>query len=146
MDGSPPSWLAWFAVALPVAVLGNLMCWGLILLVYRPGAKIKEVWLLFFWWGGLFLVGGLLCDACCAVLCAVLVPHPWQHGAQHSAQHSTSQQHSKGARAAYVCWASTSTGSRFPRSPNTPLKHTHTNAKNNKTRHRCAPSSRARTL
>lgn len=43
MDGNPPSWLSWFAVALPVSVLGNLLCWGLILLVYNPGATIKEV-------------------------------------------------------------------------------------------------------
>jgi len=43
MDGHPPSWLAWFAVALPVAFIGNLICWGLILAVYRPGQKIKEV-------------------------------------------------------------------------------------------------------
>lgn len=43
IGGDPPSWLAWFAVALPVAVLGNLICWGLILAVYRPGQKIKEV-------------------------------------------------------------------------------------------------------
>jgi hypothetical protein len=43
MDGHPPSWLSWFAVALPVAFAGNLVCWGLILAVYRPGQKIKEV-------------------------------------------------------------------------------------------------------
>ncbi|KAI8465297.1 MAG: low-affinity phosphate transporter [Monoraphidium minutum] len=43
MDGPPPSWLAWFAVALPVAFIGDLICWGLILAVYRPGQKIKEV-------------------------------------------------------------------------------------------------------
>lgn len=43
IGGAPPSWLAWFAVALPVALLGNLLCWGLILAVYRPGATIKEV-------------------------------------------------------------------------------------------------------
>jgi hypothetical protein len=43
MDGHPPSWLSWFAVALPVAFAGNLVCWGLILAVYRPGSKIKEV-------------------------------------------------------------------------------------------------------
>ncbi|GBF95096.1 low-affinity phosphate transporter [Raphidocelis subcapitata] len=43
MDGHPPSWLAWFAVALPVAFAGNVLCWGLILAVYRPGQKIREV-------------------------------------------------------------------------------------------------------
>lgn len=43
MDGDPPSWLSWFAVALPVAFLGNVLCWLLILVVYRPGQKIKEV-------------------------------------------------------------------------------------------------------
>lgn len=43
MSGAPPSWLTWFAVALPVAFLGNLVCWALILMVYRPGATIKEV-------------------------------------------------------------------------------------------------------
>ncbi len=35
MDGDPPSWLSWFAVALPVAVLCNFICWGLILAVYK---------------------------------------------------------------------------------------------------------------
>lgn len=43
MGGTPPSWLQWFAVALPVAFLGNLVCWALILMVYKPGATIKEV-------------------------------------------------------------------------------------------------------
>lgn len=43
IGGRPPSWLAWFAVALPVAALGDLVCWGLILLAYRPGRKIREV-------------------------------------------------------------------------------------------------------
>lgn len=43
MDGDPPGWLSWFAVAIPVAVVGNLLCWGLILLVYQPGSKIREV-------------------------------------------------------------------------------------------------------
>ncbi len=43
MDGDAPSWLVWFAVALPVAVAGNLLCWGLILLVYQPSKSIKEV-------------------------------------------------------------------------------------------------------
>lgn len=43
MGGMPPSWLQWFAVALPVAVLGNLVCWALILMAYRPGETIKEV-------------------------------------------------------------------------------------------------------
>lgn len=43
LDGHPPSWLGWFAVALPVAFAGDVICWGLILLVYRPGSKIKEV-------------------------------------------------------------------------------------------------------
>jgi di/tricarboxylate transporter len=43
MDGDPPGWLSWFAIALPVSLVGNLMCWALILGVYRPGSKIKEV-------------------------------------------------------------------------------------------------------
>lgn len=43
MGGTPPSWLTWFAVALPVAFLGNIVCWALILMVYRPGETIKEV-------------------------------------------------------------------------------------------------------
>lgn len=42
-DMEPPSWLAWFAVALPVACLGNFACWGLLLLAYRPGRTLKEV-------------------------------------------------------------------------------------------------------
>ncbi|KIY94905.1 hypothetical protein MNEG_13057 [Monoraphidium neglectum] len=43
IGGDPPSWLTWFAVALPVAFFGNVLCWGLILIVYKPGLKIKEV-------------------------------------------------------------------------------------------------------
>lgn len=38
MEGGAPSWLSWFAVALPIALLGNLLCWGLLRLVYsEPG-------------------------------------------------------------------------------------------------------------
>ncbi|KXZ57061.1 PTC1 protein [Gonium pectorale] len=43
MDGHPPSWLAWFAVALPVSVTCNLICWVLLLLAYRPERHISEV-------------------------------------------------------------------------------------------------------
>lgn len=43
MGGSPPSWLQWFAIALPVSFLGNLLCWAIILAVYKPGQNIKEV-------------------------------------------------------------------------------------------------------
>lgn len=43
MTGTPPSWLQWFAVALPVAFLGNLVCWAIIMMMYNPGATIKEV-------------------------------------------------------------------------------------------------------
>lgn len=43
MGGAPPSWLQWFAIALPVAVLGNLACWAIIIMAYRPGDTIKEV-------------------------------------------------------------------------------------------------------
>lgn len=43
MDGDAPSWLVWFAVALPVAVIGNVICWALILAVYQPHLHIKEV-------------------------------------------------------------------------------------------------------
>nr|BBC28486.1 low-affinity phosphate transporter [Eudorina sp. NIES-3984]BBC28497.1 low-affinity phosphate transporter [Eudorina sp. 2006-703-Eu-15] len=42
-DGHPPSWLAWFAVALPVSIASNFVCWALLLLVYRPGLAISEV-------------------------------------------------------------------------------------------------------
>lgn len=42
-QGNAPSWLDWFAVALPVACLGNLVCWGMLLAVYRPGKTLKEV-------------------------------------------------------------------------------------------------------
>jgi len=41
--GTQPSWLAWMAIALPVACLGNVACWALLLLVYRPGRDVKEV-------------------------------------------------------------------------------------------------------
>mmetsp|Transcript_31205 Transcript_31205/g.69392 ORF Transcript_31205/g.69392 Transcript_31205/m.69392 type:complete len:781 (-) Transcript_31205:655-2997(-) len=43
MDGEPPSWLSWFAVALPVSIVCNLLAWALILLVYRPWTKVQEV-------------------------------------------------------------------------------------------------------
>lgn len=33
---SSPSWLSWFAVALPVSLAGNLICWLLLLIVYQP--------------------------------------------------------------------------------------------------------------
>ena len=42
MYGTAPSWLAWFAVALPVALVGNLLCWLLLRLVYRD-ASFTEV-------------------------------------------------------------------------------------------------------
>ncbi|KAI8374091.1 SPX domain-containing protein [Choanephora cucurbitarum] len=32
-----PGWGLWFAVALPVSILSMLVCWGLLLLVYKPG-------------------------------------------------------------------------------------------------------------
>ncbi|GFR50479.1 hypothetical protein Agub_g12739 [Astrephomene gubernaculifera] len=43
MDGRPPSWLAWFAVALPVSIACNFLCWFLLLRVYQPGRAIAEV-------------------------------------------------------------------------------------------------------
>ncbi|KAG2486184.1 hypothetical protein HYH03_015147 [Edaphochlamys debaryana] len=43
LDGRPPSWLAWFAVALPVSIACNFVCWGLLLAVYRPERVIAEV-------------------------------------------------------------------------------------------------------
>ena len=41
--GNSVSWLSWFAVALPIAFLGNLICWGALLAVYRPMKTLKEV-------------------------------------------------------------------------------------------------------
>ena len=41
--GNSVSWLSWFAVALPIALLGNLVCWGALLAVYRPNRTLKEV-------------------------------------------------------------------------------------------------------
>ena len=41
--GSTPSWLQWFAIALPIAVVVNLLCWGLLLAVYRPGQEVQEL-------------------------------------------------------------------------------------------------------
>ncbi|PNH00354.1 putative transporter C3B8.04c, partial [Tetrabaena socialis] len=43
MDGHPPSWLMWFAVALPVSIATNFICWLVLLLVYQPGRAIAEV-------------------------------------------------------------------------------------------------------
>ena len=41
--GNSVSWLSWFAVALPIAFIGNLVCWGVLLAVYRPMKTLKEV-------------------------------------------------------------------------------------------------------
>ncbi|CAK0783757.1 hypothetical protein CVIRNUC_006956 [Coccomyxa viridis] len=41
--GNSVSWLSWFAVALPIAFIGNLICWGALLAVYRPMKTLKEV-------------------------------------------------------------------------------------------------------
>lgn len=41
--GNSVSWLSWFAVALPIAFIGNLVCWGALLAVYRPNKRLKEV-------------------------------------------------------------------------------------------------------
>ena len=41
--GSTPSWLQWFAIALPIAILVDLLCWALLLLVYRPGQEVQEI-------------------------------------------------------------------------------------------------------
>ena len=41
--GNSVSWLSWFAVALPIAFIGNLVCWGALLAVYRPNRTLKEV-------------------------------------------------------------------------------------------------------
>lgn len=44
VDGEdPPNWLQWFFVALPVAFVCNLLIWGVILTVYKPGNAISEV-------------------------------------------------------------------------------------------------------
>ena len=43
MDSHPPSWLSWFAIALPVSFLSVLVCWAALLLVYRPGLTTLEV-------------------------------------------------------------------------------------------------------
>ncbi len=41
--GNSVSWLSWFAVALPIAFVGNLICWGALLTVYQPNKTLKEV-------------------------------------------------------------------------------------------------------
>ncbi|KAI9315563.1 SPX domain-containing protein [Dichotomocladium elegans] len=38
-----PGWGAWFAVALPIAILAILSCWVLILAVYRPGRACQHL-------------------------------------------------------------------------------------------------------
>nr|BCL66262.1 low-affinity phosphate transporter [Volvox reticuliferus] len=43
LDDHPPSWLSWFAVALPVSIACNFVCWILLLAVYQPGRAIAEV-------------------------------------------------------------------------------------------------------
>lgn len=37
--GGAPSWLAWFAIALPVASIAAVLIWGLLLLAYPPNVK-----------------------------------------------------------------------------------------------------------
>ena len=43
MGGSAPSWLQWFAIALPVALVGNVLCWALLCLRYRPWRTVREL-------------------------------------------------------------------------------------------------------
>eukprot|EP00798_Chlamydomonas_sp_ICE-L_P024060 gene24060-9634_t len=43
MDGNPPSWLAWFAVSIPVSVVCVFVCWGIILVAYKPWLAVTEV-------------------------------------------------------------------------------------------------------
>ena len=38
-DGSAPSWLAWFAISLPVSIVGALLVWALLLAVYPTSLK-----------------------------------------------------------------------------------------------------------
>ena len=38
-EGGAPSWLAWFAVSLPVSILGAVLIWALLLAVYPPDVK-----------------------------------------------------------------------------------------------------------
>lgn len=38
-----PGWGLWFAAALPIAVLSMFVCWGLLLLVYKPGSDIPHL-------------------------------------------------------------------------------------------------------
>jgi phosphate transporter len=40
---SPPNWLHWFAVALPVAVVINVLIWLLLLAVYQPHRKCGDI-------------------------------------------------------------------------------------------------------
>ena len=40
---TPPNWLEWFVVALPVACVCNLLIWLWLLFVYRPGASSGDV-------------------------------------------------------------------------------------------------------
>ncbi|PRP76963.1 hypothetical protein PROFUN_14664 [Planoprotostelium fungivorum] len=44
MKDAPPSWAKWFAVALPIVILGNLATWAVLMGVYRPwGTKIVPI-------------------------------------------------------------------------------------------------------
>ncbi|RCI04746.1 low-affinity phosphate transporter [Rhizopus stolonifer] len=38
-----PGWGLWFAAALPISILSLLSCWGLLLLVYRPGTDTPHL-------------------------------------------------------------------------------------------------------
>eukprot|EP00892_Ulva_mutabilis_P010916 jgi/Ulvmu1/8197/UM041_0006.1 len=40
---TPPNWLEWFAIALPVSTVINLAIWGLLLLYYNPDREVTEI-------------------------------------------------------------------------------------------------------
>lgn len=38
-----PSWVQWFAVALPVSILSNLAIWSLLIMTLKPGKNVKKI-------------------------------------------------------------------------------------------------------
>jgi hypothetical protein len=42
-SSTPPNWLQWFAVALPVSIVTNLLIWLLLVAIYRPDQTVSEI-------------------------------------------------------------------------------------------------------
>ena len=43
VHSSPPNWLEWFAIALPVSIVINLAIWALLMFYYNPDQEVTEI-------------------------------------------------------------------------------------------------------